>query len=240
MKNMALIFAGGTGQRMNTRTVPKQFLELHGKPILVYTLEQFQWHPLVDGIIVVVLEKWIGHSFELVKRYRLDKVRAIVPGGDSGQASIYNGLKKATEIYPPDSTVLIHDGVRPLVDEKTITAAIECVKAYGSAVTVSSAIETITLADDTGKVGKIIDRSKCKLAKAPQCFILRDIIMAHEQANKEGKKDFIDSASLMHHYGYDLYTVEGSQENIKITTPSDFYIFRAIVDAKENLQILGV
>ena len=238
--NVAIIFAGGTGQRMNTRTVPKQFLELHGKPIIVYTIEQFQRHPLIDGIVVVMLEGWIDHFNDLAKRYCLDKVAAVVPGGDSGQASIYNGLKKASELFPTDSTVLIHDGVRPLIDEKTITSAIECVKEHGSAITVSPAIETITLEDGTGKVGQIIERSKCKLAKAPQCFVLADILSAHERAIVECKSDFIDSASLMQYYGHDLYTVEGSPENIKITTPSDFYIFKAIVDAKESSQIFGI
>lgn len=94
--------------------------------------------------------------------------------------------------------------------------------------------------DSTGKVWQIIERSKCKLAKAPQCFVLKDILLAHERAIVEGKSDFIDSASLMQYYGHDLYTVEGSPENIKITTPSDFYIFRAIVDAKESSQIFGI
>ena len=225
---------------MNTQTVPKQFLELHGKPIIVYTIEQFQRHPLIDGIVVVMLESWIDNFNSLVKRYCLDKVAAVVPGGDSGQASIYNGLKKASELFAIDSTVLIHDGVRPLIDEKTITSAIECVKEHGSAITVSPAIETITLEDGSGKVGQIIERSKCKLAKAPQCFILGDILSAHKKAILEGKNDFIDSASLMQYYGYDLYTVECSPENIKITTPSDFYIFRAIVDAKESSQIYGI
>lgn len=238
--NIVILFAGGTGQRMNTRTVPKQFLELHGKPILIYTVEQFQQHPLIDGIIVVMLEDRIEKCHELVKRYYLDKVAAIVPGGNSGQASIYNGLKKAAELYPLDATVLIHDGVRPLIDAGNITAAIECVKEHGSAITAAPAIETITMADDNGKVEQIIERSKCKLAKAPQCFVLGDILTAHERARKEGQLDFIDSASMMQHYGYDLFIVEGSQENIKITTPSDFYTFRAIIDARENSQIFGI
>lgn len=240
MKNVVVIFAGGTGQRMNTRTVPKQFLELHGKPILVYTIEKFQQHPFIDGIIVVMLEGWIEKSRELVKHYYLDKVAAIVPGGDSGQASIYYGLKKAAELYSLDSTVLIHDGVRPLIDTGNITAAIECVRAHGTAITVAPVIETVTMVDDTGKVGQIIERSKCKLAKAPQCFVLGDILTAHERARKEGQLNFIDSASMMQYYGYDLYIVEGSSENIKITTPSDFYTFRAIIDAKENSQIFGM
>lgn len=239
MVNIALIFAGGTGQRMNTRTVPKQFLELHGKPIIVYTIEQFQHHPLINGIVVVMLEDWIERFRNFARRYCLDKVLSVVAGGDNGQASIYNGLKEVSELCPPNSTVLIHDGVRPLISDKTITLAIECVKAHGSAVTVSPAIETVTLEDGLGRISTILERSNCKLAKAPQCFVLENILSAHEKAIADGKNNFIDSASLMQYYGYDLYTVEGLPENIKITTPSDFYIFRAFVDVKENSQIFG-
>ena len=237
---LVVIFAGGSGQRMNTQSVPKQFLQLHGKPILVYTLEQFQRHPLVDAAVVVMLPDWIDHTAELVRRYGLDKVAAIVPGGETGQESIYNGLVKAAQIAPEDATVLIHDGVRPLVDAKTITAAVACVREHGSAITVSPSVETVTIESAPGKVGHIIDRSKCKMAKAPQCFVLRDILAAHNQARQEGKNDFIDSASLMQHYGYELYTIDGEPENIKITTPSDFYIFRGIVDAREDSQIFGI
>ena len=242
MSNVALIFAGGTGQRMNTKTRPKQFLELHGKPIIVYTLEAFNSHSEIDGIIVVMLESYIGYMKDLVRKYALDKVRAIVPGGDSGQRSIYNGLRAASEFFGQDDIVLIHDGVRPLIDEETITANIRCVKEHGTAITVTAAIETITMKDETGAVGTIIDRSQCELARAPQSFYLGQILEAHDKAGtgKDGSLSFIDSASLMKHYGYKLYTVEGKPENIKITTPSDYYIFRAMVDARENSQIFGI
>ena len=242
MSNVAVIFAGGTGQRMNTRTKPKQFLELHGKPIIVYTLEAFNEHREIDGIVVVMLESYIGYTQDLVRKYSLDKVKKVVPGGSSGQESIYNGLKAAAEIYKEDDIVLIHDGVRPLIDEETITANIQSVKERGTAVTVTAAIETITMKDETGAVGTIIDRSQCELARAPQSFFLGQILGVHNRARNE--KDlapsFIDSASMMKYYGYKLYTVEGKPENIKITTPSDFYIFRAMVDARESTQIFGI
>lgn len=238
--NIAIIFAGGTGQRMNTKTKPKQFLELHGKPILVYTLEQFQQNKRIDGIIVVSLESWIDYCIELVNKFVLTKVVAIIPGGESGQESIYNGLHKAAELYPEDSIVLIHDGVRPLVDQETITNCVDCVEKHGSAVTVTPATETITVMAENGEVGQIIERSRCQLARAPQCFVLSEILAAHHKGREEENFSFIDSASLMSHYGHTLYTIEGSPENIKITTPSDFYIFRAIMDARENSQILGL
>ena len=238
MNNVALIFAGGTGQRMNANTKPKQFLELHEKPILVYTIEKFQNNPEINGIIVVSLTDWIDYCRELIDRYRLTKVKAVVAGGATGQKSIFNGLSVAKTLYPDNPLMLIHDGVRPLIDESTIHNAIECARKNGSAVTVTPAIETITTDTVNNKVGRIIDRSKCMLARAPQCFYLADILSAHEKA-KEQNLTFIDSASLMQHFGYDLYTVIGPVENIKITTPEDFYIFRAMIDVKENKQFMN-
>ena len=237
MKRIALIFAGGTGQRMNTKTTPKQFLELHEKPILVYTLERFQNNKNIDGIILVSLSNWIEYCEKLVAKFYLSKVVAIVPGGASGQESIYNGLMKADQLYSEDSIVLIHDGVRPLIDSKTIDEAIEITTMYGSAVTVTPAIETIAMDSVNGKIGRIVDRSKCMLARAPQCFYLKDIVNAHNKAIQE-QRYFIDSASMMRFYGHDLYTVTGPVENIKITTQEDFYIFRAMIDAKEDKQFL--
>lgn len=238
--NIAVIFAGGTGQRMNTTSKPKQFLELHGKPILIYTLEHFQNHNMIDGIVLVCLEGWIDYAKELLKKFHITKVVEVVSGGSNGQESIFNGLKYAFGCYDANSIVLIHDGVRPLINEETITNAIEVVRRNGNAITVSPAIETIVLKQHDGNVGKILERSNCELAKAPQCFYLGDIYNAHLRSRQEGKTEFIDSASLMQYYGYKLTTIQGPSENIKITTPSDFYIFRAIIDARENLQILGL
>lgn len=239
--NIAVIFAGGTGQRMNTASKPKQFLELHGKPIIIYTLEYFQKHYQIDGIVVVCLANWIEYCKELLQKYHITKVLKIVPGGESGQESIFNGLESAHRISNDKNTiVLIHDGVRPLINEALITNCIVSVKESGSAITVSPAIETILIKNPDGNIGNILKRSDCEMAKAPQCFYLSDIYKCHLKAQEEGKTDFIDSASLMQYYGYKLNAVEGPMENIKITTPSDFYIFRAIMDARENLQILGL
>lgn len=238
--NIAIIFAGGVGKRMHSGAIPKQFLAHRGKPILVYTLEHFQKSPLIDGIILVSVENWIGKCEELIKQFNLDKVTAIVPGGKNGFMSIDNGLRKAAELYPLDSTVLIHDGVRPLIDQQIISDCVDGVNKFGSAVTVSPAIETIIKKDDQSQVETIFDRSICQIAKAPQCFRLGDITEAHDKAIAENRDDFIDSACLMFHYGYKLYTVKGPADNIKITTPSDFYVFRAFVEARENSAIFGV
>ena len=241
LMNIAVIFAGGTGTRMNTKSKPKQFLEMHGKPVLIYTLENFENHPMIDSIVLVCLGSWIEYTEDLLKKFGITKVAKIVPGGDSGQESIYHGVKTAQELYGGDNVVLIHDGVRPLINEETITHCIASVKKNGNGITVSPAIETIFLKnEENNRVGQIFDRSRCEMAKAPQCFKLQEILDTHERARREGLNHFIDSASLMQYYGYELFTVEGPAENIKITTPSDFYVFRAIMDAKENLQILGL
>lgn len=238
--NIAIIFAGGAGQRMNTKTIPKQFLKLHGKPILIYTLEKFQNHPEIEHIVVVCIESWIEYAKELVECYKINKVVDIVPGGETGQLSIFNGVQRASELFGKDNVVLIHDGVRPMIDENTISSAISLVEERGSAITVTPAIETVAVKGDNGEVEDILDRSRCQMAKAPQCFKLGELLEAHLLAQKEGKTDFIDSAYLMKYYGHKLYTVEGSLENIKVTTPIDFYLLRAIIDAYENSQIFGL
>ncbi len=236
--NRALIFAGGTGQRMGEASLPKQFLSAYSKPIIVHTVEHFQNCEAIDSIVVVCLKDYIPYMNELVARYKLTKTVSVVCGGDNGQASIFNGLKELVRLYGQDNDdiVLIHDGVRPLIDEKLISDNIECVKANGNSITVSKAIETIVLLNgDT--VDKVMDRKYCNVAKAPQCFYLKDIYANHLRAIEEGKLDFIDSAMLMQYYGAKIHTVGCSAENLKITTPLDYYLFKAILDARENEQI---
>ena len=238
--NIAIIFAGGTGQRMNITTKPKQFLELHGKPIIIYTLEHFEQHELIDGIVLVCVEGWIDYCRKLVDRFHIDKVKAIIPGGKTGMLSRFEGVKKAYELYSDDTVCLMHDGVRPMIDHDIITRNIESVEKYGSGVTVAPAIETIAVRGTDNKVGQIIDRSKCQMAKAPQSFRLGELLRVHQKAVESGMTDCIDTAYLMQLNGHDLYTVEGSSENIKITTPTDFYTFKALMDIRENSQIFGV
>lgn len=239
--NIAVVFAGGTGKRMNTRAKPKQFLEMHGKPVIVYTLQHFEEHPEIDSIILVCLESWIDYAKKMVKTFGIRKVTDIVPGGATGQSSIFNGVECAYKNSNNDrDIVLIHDGVRPMIDRDTITDCIASVRNYGSAITTTPAIETIFVDSTENKVGKIFNRSQCAMARAPQCFYLNELYEAHLKAQKERKFDFIDSAMLMQYYGRELHTVSGPVENIKITTPTDFYLFRALLDAQENMQIVGL
>jgi 2-C-methyl-D-erythritol 4-phosphate cytidylyltransferase len=236
--NIAVIFAGGSGKRMHSKDRPKQFLMVHGKPIIVHTIEHFEFHPEIDKIIVVCLEDWIDYMKEMAYRYRLDKISQVVAGGKTGQLSIYNGLKAAeSECGIENNIVLIHDGVRPLINAKTISDNIRAVKKWGSAITCTKAKETVILVDEEEKVQQVPSRQQSRFAKAPQSFRLKDILACHRKALDEGLTNMIDSCSMMQHYGKELSVVIGPNENIKITTPEDFYIFRALYDARENEQI---
>lgn len=239
--NIAVIFAGGVGSRMHTREKPKQFLNMHGKPIIIHTLEQFEEHEEIDGIVVACVEDWIPYLEQLVKKYNLEKVRKIVPGGTNGQQSIYFGLCAAeSEAAGEESIVLIHDGVRPLIDKKVISSSIESVRLHGSAIASVKVKETVLLVDEQDGICSIPDRSRSRLARAPQSFWLTEILGAHRRAIEENLLDFIDSCSMMQHYGKKLYLIDSPEENIKITTPEDFYIMRAMLDAKEDSQIYGM
>ena len=175
---------------------------------------------------------------EMKYRYRLDKIGKIVPGGETGQLSIYNGLCAAEELYGANGNiVLIHDGVRPLINEKTITDNIESVKANGSAITCKLATETVILVDKDSKVCEVPSREASRMAQAPQSFWLSDILEVHRRALADGQRNMIDSCTMMRTFGKELSVVIGPTENIKITTPDDFYIFRALYDARENAQL---
>jgi 2-C-methyl-D-erythritol 4-phosphate cytidylyltransferase len=239
--NVALIFAGGVGIRMNSLGKPKQFLELHGKPIILHTIEHFERHGDIDAICVVCVANWIGELKFLLRRYCVNKVILIAEGGNSPQESVYKGLKmmKESGMSEKNQILLVHDGVRPLIDERTISENIRAVREYGSAITMSSASETIAKIDGGGKITDISERSSFIIARAPQSFFFEDLLKAHERARSDGL-DFIDSATLMFHYGFPLHAVQGPVQNVKITTALDYYIFRALYEAWENSQIFGI
>ena len=239
--NSALIFAGGVGSRMHTNGTPKQFLNVHGKPIIVYTIEHFQNHPDIDRIVVVCIETYINYMCKLVELYKLSKVFAVVPGGETGQDSIWQGLSKLLETSDDDrEIVLIHDGVRPLIDASLISRNIESVKTHGSAISASPAIETFCLRSTGETIAAVLERDKCFLAKAPQSFFLKDIVHCHRAARREGAYRAVDSAQLMMRNGFTLHYVLCDTSNIKITTPCDYYVFKGILEANENMQIMGL
>lgn len=241
MMNIAVIFAGGVGSRMHSKERPKQFLEMYNKPIIIHTLEHFQNHPKIDAIVVVCIESWIPYLNELLYKFRIEKVKKIVPGGETGQLSIYHGLKAAKEVANEEkAVVLIHDGVRPLITEKLITNNIESVMHYGSAITTAKVKETILVVnEEDSSIDYVPSRNNSRVAKAPQSFWLNDILSTHEKALEKGEHNWIDSCSMMQKYGFKMHLIDGPSQNIKITTPEDFYTMRAILEAKENEQIYG-
>lgn len=239
--NIAVIFAGGVGSRMHSKDKPKQFLEMYNKPIIVYTLEIFDNCSEIDGIVVACIKDWIPYLEQLLDKFRIKKVKKIVEGGETGQLSIYNGLCAAEEISQGEkSIVLIHDGVRPLINEKLILDNIAGVKEKGSAITSGIVKETIMVVREDNSIDYIPERKWSRVAKAPQSFWLNEILDVHKTALDEHIIDYIDSCTMMQHYGKKMYMVDGPYENIKITTPDDFYTMRAILEAKENAQIYGV
>ena len=211
------------------------------KPIIIHTIEYFENHPMIDAIALVCVADWIDYCKSLLYKFRIDKVKAIVPGGETGQLSIYNGLKAAKEIAgDEESIVLIHDGVRPLINDKVITDNINSVKEHGSAITTAVVKETILVVDpETSTIDYVPSRNNSRVARAPQSFWLDDILSAHEKMLTKGITNCIDSCTMMQECGFNLHLVDGPGENIKITTPEDFYTMRAILEAKENAQIYG-
>lgn len=241
--NIPIIFAGGSGVRMNTKSRPKQFLDLNGKPIIIYTIELFENHPEVDAIVVVCIESWIPFLRKMLKKFEITKVVRIVPGGTSAQDSCYKGLCSAEEYArekgDDNTIVMIHDGVRPLITEDTITDNIAKVKEVGSCITCVPATETFVVKREDGLLD-IPKRSDCMLARAPQSFYLKDILGAHRKCHELNLPDFIDSCSMMSYFGHKLGTIIGPMENIKITTPTDYFVLRAMVEVHENQQIFGI
>ncbi|MDD6995318.1 MAG: IspD/TarI family cytidylyltransferase [Clostridia bacterium] len=239
--NIGVIFAGGVGNRMHSKETPKQFLKVHDKPIIIHTLEHFEHNPEIEAVAVACIEDWIPHLKELLYKYRIEKVKKIVPGGKTGQLSIYNGLCAAKEIAEGRrAIVLIHDGVRPFINSKVLSDNIDSVKKRGSAITAGVMKETVVIGDDEGNVIQVPERKYARLAKAPQSFWLDDILSVHNKALEQGIDDTIDSCTLMQRFGHKLYLVDGPYENMKITTPDDYYTMRAILDAKEDKQIYGI
>ena len=236
----ALIFAGGTGQRLSTRAKPKQFLELHGKPIIIYTLEHFEKHSEIDDIIVVCLESWIGELRYSLKKYDFEKISRIVPGGDRGDISIYNGLKALVQKQCSlDEIVLIHDGVRPLINCELISKVIATVKEKGNAITAEEVFEHAVLLDDNGCVKEVPPREATYLTKAPHGFRFGMIWDLYQKARKNDVVSY-GTPHLCSIYDVEMNIVKSTPNNIKVTVPADYYIFRALYEAMENEQILGM
>ena len=231
--NIAVVFAGGVGTRMGA-DVPKQFLELDGKPVLAHTLALFQEHPLVDGIVLVVSPEYFDDCRALAAKYGIAKPLDLAESGITAQDSIYSGLRAAAAKYPADAVVLLHDGVRPYVLPEVLTANIEAVEKFGNAVTYTPCFETIVLSKDGSTIDALPYRRESYTAQAPQSFRLGDILAAHERirARPEGYTDMIDQATICWTLGIPIHLVPGNRGNVKITTPEDIIFLDALLKAR--------
>ncbi|WEK13799.1 MAG: IspD/TarI family cytidylyltransferase [Candidatus Microbacterium phytovorans] len=236
--NIALIFAGGIGSRMSSQNLPKQFLEIHGKPLIVHTLQHFQDHPEIDGVAVAILPAWRAHFTKLVERYELTKVTWIVDGGSTGQESRHRAIRAVAAECPDDAVVLIHDGVRPLITAQLISDNIRTVTERGAAITCTKGNETIVSAAGD-EIDDVLPRDFLYIAQAPQSLRLSTALEIYDRAVSDGDDDSIDTATLLQRYGHKIFRVDGPRSNIKITTAEDYYICRAFFDVIERSQIGG-
>ena len=241
--NIAIIFAGGIGQRLNNgeNSTPKQFLKINDKPIIIRTLELFQTHKDIDKIYISIHPDYYEYMQELVKYYYITKTVGMVNGGKTGQESIYNALKLAQKENPQDSIVLIHDGVRPNITEEVITKNIECTKKNGNAITCTSCFETILIYENGINPEHVPYRKDTYAAQAPQTFHLGEVIEAHEITRKTNPNytDIVDTCTLYKTLNKKTFMVKGNRGNIKITTIEDLYILRALIRYKEDLEAFG-
>jgi 2-C-methyl-D-erythritol 4-phosphate cytidylyltransferase len=240
--NIAIIFAGGVGSRMGALSAngPKQYFDVGGKPILAYTLERFERHSEVDRVYLVVNAERVEWCVdEIVQRYGFSKVVKVVAGGDSALASIANGLEAVhdDQAVSSDDVVLIHDGVRPVVDQQTISRCIASALEYGSGVASVIASETVAHSSDGGKTIDVIQkRSNQFVLRAPQAYRFGEIYELNQKAKADGligQPDITDQATLRRHYGLPLNLVPTIRSNVKITTPDDYYSFRSWVSSGE-------
>lgn len=242
--NIAIIFAGGTGQRLKSGqdSTPKQFLKIHNKPIIIHTLELFQEHPQIDKIYIAIHPDYYDYMQELIQHYYITKTSGIVKGGATGQESIYNALKLAQSQNPDDSIVLIHDGVRPNITPEVITENINCALKNGNAITSTSCFETILISENGINPKHVPYRKNTYSAQAPQSFRLGEIVEAHEITRKTNPDyvDIVDSCTLFKTLGKETYMIKGNRGNIKITTIEDLYILRALIRYREDLEALGI
>ncbi len=237
--NIALVFAGGTGQRMQNTARPKQFLELYGKPIIIHTLEIFQKHPDIDMIVVPCVAGWHDHLRALAQQFGITKLVKIVPGGKTSQESKLSALRAVRELCSDDDIVVMHDAVRPLITGKLISDNLACARTHGNAITVDPFTETGIISEDGNTVESAIERRKLYIAKAPQTFYYKDALEAHEAAQSMPESTTIDTCTIMTALGKQLYFVRCEHSNIKITTPEDYYVFKAIYDLRESRSVLG-
>jgi len=231
--NTALIIAGGIGGRMH-HDIPKQFINVNDKPIIIYTLEAFQKHPEIDNILVVCLEGWHDILWAYAKQNNITKLQWVINGGASGQESIRNGVYHLEKICQDNDVVVIHDGIRPLVDDAVLSDVIITCRKYGNAVTSLPYNEQIFIKKDEQTTCQYIPRETLKRVATPQAYRYKKLLWAYKKAFKEkiGIYGSSYTNTMMVDLGETLHFAIGSDKNIKITTQDDLELFKALSKIK--------
>ena len=235
MSTYALILASGTGQRTR-QDIPKQFINVYDKPIIIYTLENFQRHPEVDGIVVVCLDGWQDILRAYSRQYNVTKLKKIVNGGATVQESCRNGVFALKEICSDDDIVIVHDGIRPMVDEEVLSDVIATCRKFGNGVTSLPYNEQIFKKADEISTREYIVRETLRRVQTPQAYKFGKLLWAYEKAfaEKIGIYGSSYTNTMMVDLGETLYFASGSDRNIKITTVDDIELFKALLAAKKT------
>ena len=234
----ALVIAGGSGRRTG-QDIPKQFINIYDKPIIIYTLEGFQRHPEIDTIEVVCLDGWHDILLAYCKQYNITKLKWVVSGGTTGQESIRNGVFNLEKILNDDDIVIIHDGIRPMIDEEVLSDVIVKCRKYGNGVTSLPYNEQIFIKTDEESTRKYIPRDTLRRVQTPQAYKFGKLLWAYKKAFKEKVGIYGSSYTntMMVDLGETLYFAKGSDKNIKITTADDFELFKALLKVKKSSWI---
>lgn len=236
--NLAIIIAAGSGHRMN-QDIPKQFINVYDKPVIIYTLEGFQHHPEIDEIIVVCLDGWQDVLKAYSKQFNITKLKFIVSGGNTGQESIRNGVYSLSDRCSEDDIIIIHDGIRPLVDESVLSDVIVKCKKYGNAVTSMPYNEQIFKIKDDISTEEYIPRETLRRVSTPQAYKFGKLLWAYEEAFKNGVGIYGSSYTntMMVDLGQTLYFAAGSDKNIKLTTKDDLELFKALLKSEKDYWV---
>ena len=233
MANIGLIIAGGSGNRMH-QDIPKQFITVNERPVIVYTLEAFENHPEIDAIAVVCIAGWEHVLDAYAKQFNITKLKYVVLGGKNGQDSIRNGLMELEKYYDANDIVLIHDAIRPMISAEIISDNIRVAREYGNAITVIPCAEAMMQTEDGFVSAGSYPRDRLKRTQTPQAFHLGAICNLHRKALKAGITNSVASCTLMIEMGEQVYFSSGSEKNIKLTTVEDIDIFKALLAAKRS------
>ena len=225
---VALLIAGGIGARMGQQ-IPKQFLHIMDKPVIVYTMERFQNNPQVDAIVVVTLPNWIAFVEAYAKQFGITKLKSVVAGGEKGHDSIHNGVVEIARHFPQDTAVMIHDGIRPMVDNDVIADNRSVYREKGNATVVIPCAEVIFRSDTPTESKEVLDRSKVWRTQTPQTFRLDKLLWAHDEVVRRNLPPPIATCHLFSLLGETVYFSKGSEKNLKLTTMDDIDIFKALL-----------